>query len=190
MTLADFASASPASFRLPNGSEPPQLSSWAQTALPAQLQLPSLESLLATAGRGLTADGGIATEGSSRAGFSVASGGAGGSGNGLRFVPLALDESGGLRARVGIDWAALGIGSEQYEAALLTVRVASVSQLYGYLPFIGHEIAQASFFIDDPEVSSKLIGTWQQLSAIGLFAQGSERWTLITYRRRLRPSGK
>ena len=76
--------------------------------------------------------------------------------------------------RRGIDWSSLGIGSEQYEAAVLAVKVSIFTQMYGYLPFIGHQIGEAGFIIlDHPELAAALRGAQNQLIAVGLIGQGS-----------------
>ena len=49
--------------------------------------------------------------------------------------------------RRGIDWSALGIGSEQYEAAALAVRLSILLQLASYINFAGREIGVAATVI-------------------------------------------
>ena len=74
----------------------------------------------------------------SAADFTAASGGALGSGG---------SDSGGVAVRRGIDWAALGIGSEQYEAAALAVRLSILLQLATYINFAGRETFVAATVI-------------------------------------------
>ena len=79
-----------------------------------------------------------------------------------------------MAVRRGIDWVALGIGSEQYEAAVLAVKVSIFTQMYGYLPFIGHQVGEAGFIIlDHPELAAALRGAQNQLIAVGLIGRGS-----------------
>lgn len=100
----------------------------------------------------------------SNAAFAVASG------------VVAGGTSDGAVVRRGIDWAALGIGSEQYEAAVLAVRIGMLTQMYGYLPFIGHQVGEAGFILiqKNPELAAALRGAQNQLIAVGLIGQGSD----------------
>ena len=87
--------------------------------------------------------------------------------------------SGGVAVRTGIDWAALGIGSEQYEAAALAVRLSILLQLATYINFAGRQGFVAQYLIslaaleEDPPVAARVVrGVGEQLVAVSRIYQG------------------